>query len=86
MRIARHLAGEACLGPRDVGAFLLNWTASMLSVRTFLRDRAGQDAVEYALLLGLIAVLVVAAFPTVATGLQSILQKVSQQLKGATHF
>ena len=58
----------------------------MIPVRRFFRDCAGQDAVEYALLLCLIALLGAAAFPVVATGIQSIWLKLSQQLTGATHF
>jgi len=54
-------------------------------VRAFVRDSSGQDLLEYALLVALIALVCVAVITTTGTNVQSIFSKISTELgKAAT--
>lgn len=49
----------------------------------FLQDEAGQDTAEYAVLLGLIALAVIAAVELVGGGINGILANIGGVLSGA---
>ena len=54
-------------------------------VRSFVRDSSGQDLLEYALLVALIALVCVAVITSTGTNVQSIFSKISTELgKAAT--
>ncbi len=49
-------------------------------LRALMRDESGQDLLEYALLVALIALISVAAITTTGTSVQSIFQQISDKL------
>ena len=49
-------------------------------IRALLRDSSGQDLLEYALLVALIALVCVAVITSTGTNVQSILSKISAVL------
>ena len=61
----------------------MNWMINR--VRAFVRDSSGQDLLEYALLVALIALVCVAVITTTGTNVQAIFSKISGELgKAAT--
>jgi pilus assembly protein Flp/PilA len=52
-------------------------------LRALLRDSSGQDLLEYALLVALIALVCVAVITSTGTNVQSIFQKISTALQTA---
>lgn len=54
-----------------------------MNFENFLRDDSGQDTAEYAVLLGLIALAVIAAVELVGGGINGILQDIGGVLSGA---
>ena len=57
----------------------------MLSfLRAFLKDRSGVTAIEYRLIAGLIAVVIIAVITTVGTDLTNLFTSVSDGLGNAT--
>jgi pilus assembly protein Flp/PilA len=52
-------------------------------VRTILREDQGQDLIEYALVVALIAFAAVAGMSTVATGINDAFSKISSKLGSA---
>lgn len=52
-------------------------------LRALLRDSSGQDLLEYALLVALIALVCVAVVGTTGQGVQSIFNQISGALAGA---
>jgi pilus assembly protein Flp/PilA len=52
-------------------------------LRALLRDTSGQDLLEYALLVALIALVCVAVITSTGTNVQSIFQKISTALSTA---
>jgi pilus assembly protein Flp/PilA len=52
----------------------------MKMLNNFLRDEQGQDLVEYALLIALIALVTVLALTAAGTSISSIWYKISSQL------
>ena len=50
------------------------------TVRSFMRDEEGQDLIEYALLVGLVSLVAVAALITTGTNVNSIFTQISQKL------
>ena len=61
---------------RDDGGSLMNW------LRRFLRDEDGPTAVEYAVMLALILVVVIGSVATIGTNTQQLMDP-SGQLSGA---
>jgi len=59
----------------------MNFIARM---RSLLKDNSGQDLLEYALLVALIALVCVAVVGTTGTGVQTIFTDISAALAGAT--
>ena len=58
--------------------FLHSWMAA------WVREKRGQDMIEYAMLAGFIAVVVAAFFPTqIAPSISTVFSKVSAQLASA---
>jgi len=55
----------------------MNW---MTSVRRFVKDDSGQDLLEYALLVGLIALVAVLAVTSTGTSVNKIFNTISQSL------
>jgi pilus assembly protein Flp/PilA len=53
-------------------------------MRALLHDDSGQDLLEYALLVALIALVSVAVIGTTGTGVQTIFQGISDELTKAT--
>ena len=49
-----------------------------------VREEEGQDMVEYALILGLVSIIAVAAVTTTGTSVQSIWDKVSSAVAGGS--
>jgi pilus assembly protein Flp/PilA len=56
----------------------------IVRLRALLRDDSGQDLLEYALLVALIALVCVAVIGTTGTGVQTIFQGISDALATAT--
>jgi len=54
-----------------------------LYVRSFAKDEAGQDLLEYALLVALIALVCVAVITSTGTNVQSIFTQISNKLATA---
>jgi pilus assembly protein Flp/PilA len=54
-----------------------------VAVQTRLKDESGQDLIEYALVVALIAFAATAGMGTVATGINSSLSKISSKLASA---
>jgi len=52
----------------------------MARMRTFVRDDSGQDLLEYALLVGLIALVAVLAVTSTGTSVNRIFQAISDSL------
>jgi Flp pilus assembly pilin Flp len=52
----------------------------------FLRDEAGQDGIEFALLLGLVAVAGIALLPSLAGAVRVLGERVTRHLDAAAHF
>ena len=52
----------------------------------FLRDEAGQDGAEYALLLALVALAGIALIPSLAGALRVLGERVTRNLDAAVHF
>lgn len=52
-------------------------------VRRFLRDEEGATAVEYALMVALIAVVIIAAVTLIGTGARDKFQEVADAIAGA---
>jgi len=52
-------------------------------VRRFLRDEEGATAVEYALMVALIAVVIIAAVTLIGTGARDKFQEVADAIKNA---
>jgi pilus assembly protein Flp/PilA len=52
-------------------------------LRTLLRDSSGQDLLEYALLVALIALVCVAVITSTGTGVQTIFSQISSALSTA---
>jgi len=55
----------------------INW------LRSFARDEEGQDLIEYALLVGLISLVAVAALTLTGTNLNAIFNSIQLKLAGA---
>ena len=53
------------------------------SVKSFVRNEEGQDLLEYALLVALIALVAIAAVQAGGGSVQTIFQSVAYKLKGA---
>lgn len=53
-------------------------------LRALLRDNSGQDLLEYALLVALIALVCVAVITSTGTNVQAIFQSISNALATAT--
>ena len=53
-------------------------------LRRILKDTAGQDLIEYALMAGFVAVAAGAIMPTVATNISQIFSSVSSVVTGAS--
>ena len=56
----------------------------MARIRTFVRDDSGQDLLEYALLMGLIALVAVLAVTSTGTSVNRIFDAISQSLANIT--
>jgi pilus assembly protein Flp/PilA len=56
----------------------MNWMINR--VRAFVRDSSGQDLLEYALLVALIALVCVAVITSTGTNVQTIFSKISTEL------
>jgi pilus assembly protein Flp/PilA len=56
----------------------------MTYLKNFMRDEEGQDMVEYALLLGFIALAVVAVMTTTGSDIASMYSKVNGSITTAT--
>ena len=52
-------------------------------LRALLRNTSGQDLLEYALLVALIALVCVTVITTTGSGVQSIFNQISQKLSSA---
>ena len=52
-------------------------------ITRFIREEEGQDLVEYALLLALIALVVALAIPTLTAAISGVYNRVSSALGGA---
>lgn len=59
----------------------MDWMARM---RAFVRDDSGQDLLEYALLVGLIALVAVLAVTSTGTSVNNIFQAISNSLANVT--
>jgi len=59
----------------------VNWT---LNVRAFSRHEEGQDLIEYALLVGLISLVAVAALTLTGTNVNAIFDAIQAKLGAAT--
>lgn len=55
----------------------------MLWLRNWMRRQEGQDLTEYALIIGLIVLLAVAAITLMGTSISSILSTIASALDGA---
>ena len=53
------------------------------SLRAFVRNDEGQDLLEYALLVALIAIVCIIAITSTGTNVNAIFQEISDQLAGA---
>jgi pilus assembly protein Flp/PilA len=53
-------------------------------VAGFLKDENGATAIEYGLIVGLVALVAVGALTTIGTNLREILQSISDKLLGVT--
>jgi pilus assembly protein Flp/PilA len=53
------------------------------TIRTFARDEEGQDLIEYALLVGLVSLVAVAALTTTGTNVNAIFAAIRDKLAGA---
>ena len=53
-------------------------------LRALLRDSSGQDLLEYALLVALIALVCVAVITSTGSGVQNIFSAISQAITNAT--
>jgi pilus assembly protein Flp/PilA len=53
-------------------------------VRAFVRDSSGQDLLEYALLVALIALVCVAVITTTGSNVREIFDRISTELGAAT--
>ena len=51
-----------------------------LRIRSWLKSKEGQDLAEYALLLGLIALVVIAAVTILGTGLSNVWQVMAEKI------
>jgi len=58
----------------------VNWT---WNIRRFVRDEEAQDLIEYALLVGLISLVAVAALTLTGTNVQAIFDSIQQKLAAA---
>jgi Flp pilus assembly pilin Flp len=67
----------------DARSFIMKWRGNEMrrNVRTFWRDEAGQDLIEYALISATLAV-VVAGFlpPTIMPAVSNIFSKISSSM------
>lgn len=54
------------------------------NIRTFLKDDSGVTAIEYGLIAGLIAVVIIAVITTVGTDLTNLFNNVSGGLQNAS--
>ena len=63
------------------GRNVMDWMARM---RAFVRDDSGQDLLEYALLVGLIALVAVIAVTSTGTSVNSIFNAISLSLANIT--
>lgn len=52
-------------------------------MRSFVRDEEGQDLIEYALLVGLVSLVAVAALTTTGTSVNAIFTAISAKLAAA---
>jgi pilus assembly protein Flp/PilA len=59
----------------------VNW---IWNVRAFTRREDGQDLIEYALLVGLISLVAVAALTLTGTNVNAIFDSIQQKLAAAT--
>ena len=59
----------------------MNW---IWNVRAFARREDGQDLIEYALLVGLISLVAVAALTLTGTNVNAIFDSIQQKLAAAT--
>lgn len=53
-------------------------------VRNFWNDESGATAIEYGLIAGLIAAVIIGLVTTIGTDLQNMFQKVADALEGKT--
>ena len=53
-------------------------------IKSFLKDESGASAVEYGLIVGLIAVAIVAVLGTLGTGLNGLFKAISDSLTSAS--
>jgi Flp pilus assembly pilin Flp len=58
--------------------YYIRWITS----RGFRRDTQGQDLIEYALMVGFVAIAAVAVMPTISTSIKAIFDKVAVLLAG----
>ncbi len=56
----------------------------MKLLNKFVRNESGATAIEYGLIAGLIAVVIIVAVTTVGTGLKSKFDSIGTSLKGTT--
>ena len=52
-------------------------------IRSFLSDEEGASAIEYGLILGLIAIVLIIALGQIGTGLNSLFQSAATSIGGA---
>ena len=62
---------------------LITYVRALLRNRSLLRDSSGQDLLEYALLVALIALVCVAVITSTGTNVQAIFSKISSALSTA---
>jgi len=55
----------------------------MNALRNFVKDESGASAVEYGLLVALIAVVIMGAVSTLGTTVKGMFEKVNNQISGA---
>ena len=73
-----------CGGPVVVSASEENKSVEFFAlIRKLVREEAGQDATEYALLLGFVALAAAAIFPTVTDNIKTIWSVASTHLSNA---
>ena len=62
---------------------LITYVRALLRNNSLLRDSSGQDLLEYALLVALIALVCVAVITSTGTNVQAIFSRISQELSTA---